>query len=84
MTHISLLDRLEAPARVSDTERLYRRLQSANGPVPMPTLRLEFLGCLTQRVSDLRRELRPRGLDVKNEKKRVNGKLHSTYELVTQ
>lgn len=79
-TQPSLLDRLEAPARVSDTERLYRRLKAAREPISMLTLRHEFPGCLTQRTSDLR----ARGLVIDVITTRVKGKTWSTYELVTR
>lgn len=63
---------------MSNADRLEQRLKRARRPIPMPTLRREFPGGFTQRVSDLRK----RGRTVECVKVRVKGKLHTAYLLV--
>lgn len=60
---------------MTDLDRLRKRLTAATRPIAMPTLRREFPGGLTQRVSELKRL----GVPVKCLRQHVKGKLRTAY-----
>jgi hypothetical protein len=60
---------------MSDLERLRKRLERASRPISMWTLRHEFPGGFTQRVS----ELRQRGVPIAKTEQWVKGKRRTAY-----